>query len=199
MRHPHVYHPTNPIPRAQPAHHFVRANRCYPSSQAGRAWKPAPTLGGEGECVQPPSSVIRRKGRRGRRPLRWFAYFTLRHVTQGRSPRTISDGRSDVVRRPTPGGRGSPPLRWVRNAQKGPVCGPVLLCAEMPAGVSGRVFYEYSSPEKARMETRAAATAAMASMKTVNQSVLMPKAAIISSISFTSAAPAAVTRQSIRA
>ena len=198
MRQPHVYHPTNPIPRAQPAHHFVRANRCYPSSQAGRAWKPAPTLGGEGECVQPPSSVIRRKGRRGRRPLRWFAYFTLRHVTQGRSPRTILYGRPMLSFIPGRAGVEARPYGVFGRAKRtGLRTGP--FCAEMPAGVSGRVFYEYSSPEKARMETRTAATAAMASMKTVNQSVLMPKAAIISSISFTSAAPAAVTRQSIRA
>ena len=90
------------------------------------------------------------------------------------------------------------PLRVVRSVQKGPVCGPVLFALKCPRAFQAG-FYEYSSPEKARMETRAAATAAMASMKTVNQSVLMPKAAIISSISFTSAAPAAVTRQSIRA
>ena len=38
--------PTYHIPRAQPAHHFVRAHPRRPSSHAGRAWKPAPTVGG---------------------------------------------------------------------------------------------------------------------------------------------------------
>ena len=33
--------------------------------------------------------------------------------SRGHRPRTISHGRTDVVRSPTPGGRGSPPLRWV--------------------------------------------------------------------------------------
>ena len=33
--------------------------------------------------------------------------------SRGHSPRTISHGRTDVIRSPTPGGRGSPPLRWV--------------------------------------------------------------------------------------
>ena len=96
------------------------------------------------------SSVIRRKGRRGRRPLRvvragrcqhktavarppgcvrrnrWAwpiapAFPTVRTVTsastrirsRGHSPRTILYGRTHVIHRPTPGGRGSPPLRWV--------------------------------------------------------------------------------------
>ena len=35
------------IPRAQPAHHFMRANPSRPSSHPGRAWKPSPTVGGE--------------------------------------------------------------------------------------------------------------------------------------------------------
>ena len=33
--------------------------------------------------------------------------------SRGHSPRTISNGRTDVVLHPKPGGRGSPPLRWV--------------------------------------------------------------------------------------
>ena len=40
----HTYH----IPRAQPAHHFARAHPRHPSSHAGRAWKPAPTVGWAG-------------------------------------------------------------------------------------------------------------------------------------------------------
>ena len=40
-----VYCPTYAISRAQPAHHFTRANRRYPPTHAGRAWKPAPTVG----------------------------------------------------------------------------------------------------------------------------------------------------------
>ena len=36
-----------------------------------------------------------------------------RFIFRGHSPRTISYGRTDVVRRPRPGGRGSPPLRCV--------------------------------------------------------------------------------------
>ena len=41
-----VYNPTYPIPWAPPAHHFVRADRRCPSSHAGMAWKPSPTVGG---------------------------------------------------------------------------------------------------------------------------------------------------------
>ena len=43
--HGDVRRPTYAIPRAQPAHHFVRAHPRRPSSHAGRAWKPAPTVG----------------------------------------------------------------------------------------------------------------------------------------------------------
>ena len=35
-----------------------------------------------------------------------------RMQSRGHSPRTFLYGRTDVFRRPTPGGRGSPPLRW---------------------------------------------------------------------------------------
>ena len=35
--------------------------------------------------------------------------------SRGHSPRTISFGRTQVVRPPTPGGRGNPPLRWVER------------------------------------------------------------------------------------
>ena len=128
------------------------------------------------------SSVIRRKGRRGRRPLRWsrvgrfqrsrevqfttpvtlyaassvtlspvgctvlgapwlrdcrgnvgadgrrarqhprylrcahLASITQRIQSRGHSPRTIFYGRTHVIRPPTPGGRGSPPLRCVGKA-----------------------------------------------------------------------------------
>ena len=40
---------------------------------------------------------------------------TPRIQSRGHSPRTISHGRTDVVLSPTPGGRGSPPLRWVER------------------------------------------------------------------------------------
>ena len=46
VRKPRVHRPTYPIPRAPPAHHFLRAHRRYPSPHAGRAWKPSPTVGG---------------------------------------------------------------------------------------------------------------------------------------------------------
>ena len=36
-----------------------------------------------------------------------------RMQSRGHSPRTISNGRTEVVRHPAPGGRGSPPLRCV--------------------------------------------------------------------------------------
>ena len=36
---------TYSIPRAQPAHHFFAGVLRYPSTHAGRAWKPAPTVG----------------------------------------------------------------------------------------------------------------------------------------------------------
>ena len=51
---------------------FQTGVRGGPSSKAGRAWKPAPTVGGDGFSVKSTSSVIRRKGRRGRRPIRWL-------------------------------------------------------------------------------------------------------------------------------
>ena len=40
-----VHRPTYSIPRAQPAHLFIRARRRRPLTDAGRAWKPAPTVG----------------------------------------------------------------------------------------------------------------------------------------------------------
>ena len=42
-----------------------------------------------------------------------LASATQRIISRGRSSRTIWYGRTDVVRRPRPGGRGSPPLRCV--------------------------------------------------------------------------------------
>ena len=36
-----------------------------------------------------------------------------RFIFRGHSPRTISYGLTDVIRHHAPGGRGSPPLRWV--------------------------------------------------------------------------------------
>ena len=36
---------TYSILRAQPAHHFLRAHPRFPLTDAGRAWKPAPTVG----------------------------------------------------------------------------------------------------------------------------------------------------------
>ena len=44
-----------------------------------------------------------------------LASITQRIQSCGRSPRTILYGRSNVVRLPSPGGRGSPPLRWVER------------------------------------------------------------------------------------
>ena len=81
----------------------MRAYQRYPTTQAGRAWKPAPTRrgkvgawnrrsrstdGGAPRTVRPTTceesfrvantlSVIRRKGRRGRRPLRWLRVVTF--------------------------------------------------------------------------------------------------------------------------
>ena len=67
-----VHNPTYEIPRAQPAHHFIRAHRGGPLSQAGRAWKPSPTVRVEW-CQRATGVVCRPKaGRRGRRPLRWL-------------------------------------------------------------------------------------------------------------------------------
>ena len=43
-RQPRAHNPTHPISRAQPAHHFLRAHPRYPSTHAGRAWKPSPTV-----------------------------------------------------------------------------------------------------------------------------------------------------------
>ena len=44
-----------------------------------------------------------------------FASTTQRMQSRGHSPRTISHGRTHFFRSPTPGGRGSPPLRWVER------------------------------------------------------------------------------------
>ena len=114
-----VHNPTYAIPRAQPAHHFVRAwgnrirhvvcrsVRLAPARKGRRprhpavaeppgwvrrtrsAWPTAPTF----PTVCPPSST------------------TPRMQFRGRSPRTISYGRTGVVLHPRPGGRGSPPLQ----------------------------------------------------------------------------------------
>ena len=40
--------------------------------------------------------------------------------SRGHSPRTFSNGRTEVIRRPRPGGRGSPPLRGVRSSPTPP-------------------------------------------------------------------------------
>ena len=74
----------------------------------------------EGVSVQPASFVDRRRGVEDAAPYGQFVYFTFRHATQGRSPRTISHGRTEVVRPPTPGGRGSPPLRRAGRFRRKP-------------------------------------------------------------------------------
>ena len=84
-----------------------------------------PTPGGRGSpplrCewvgidVHPAVSVIRRRGVGDAAPYGRFVYFALRHITKGHSPRTIWGGRTKVVLHPRPGGRGSPPLRRVRE------------------------------------------------------------------------------------
>ena len=80
---------------------------------------------------------LARKGRRPRRPavaglpgwggcrrsawpiapafptMRPVMSAATRIISRGHSPRTISYGRTHVIPPPTPGGRGSPPLRWV--------------------------------------------------------------------------------------
>ena len=38
-----IHRPTYAIPRAQPAHHFIRAHPRYSFTNAGKAWKPSPT------------------------------------------------------------------------------------------------------------------------------------------------------------
>ena len=208
--HGDVRRPAYAISRAQPAHLWRDApDRRRPSSGARGVGVAAPY----GLCVWvgvsinhscPPSGAeLDAAGRRDQLHPRLPRCACLASTTQlmqsrGHSPHTIFTGAPTSSFLPHRAGVEARPYGMFGRAKRtGLRTGP--FCAEMPEGVSGRVFYEYSSPEKARMETRAAATAAMASMKTVNQSVLMPKAAIISSISFTSAAPAAVTRQSIRA
>ncbi len=42
-----------------------------------------------------------------------LASTATRIISLGHSPRTFFYGRTHVIRSPTPGGRGSPPLRWV--------------------------------------------------------------------------------------
>ena len=64
VRQPRVHNPTHPIPRAQPAHHFIRANQRRPSSHAGRAWKPAPTVGIRISPTLVPTPQSRRKAPR---------------------------------------------------------------------------------------------------------------------------------------
>ena len=58
---------------------FCTGVRRCPFTHAGRAWKPAPTVDWVGVNVQPASPVIRRKGRRGRRPLRVAARRRYQH------------------------------------------------------------------------------------------------------------------------
>ncbi len=188
MRPPRIHRPTYHIPRAQPAHHFVRANRRRPSSRPGRAWKPAPTACGvrrlTGNVISPAPTLHQPLShgalRRDSSPFRgaegwedaWGVYALVcrdadtvvflapvrggvldaprlrdcrgggcgwsawpiatavdaarsllssaqRMRFRGHSPRTISCGRTDVVRHPRPGGRESPPLRCI---------GKVLAC-----------------------------------------------------------------------
>ena len=60
---------------------FYTGVRGCPSSQAGRAWKPSPTVHWGCVSVQTASSSVRRKGRRGRRPLRVGVRRRSRHTT----------------------------------------------------------------------------------------------------------------------
>ena len=79
--------------RAPPHRHAHPCVACLPRlTGCGRlAWPTAPTS----PTVHPLPSTAPRIQSRGHRP------------------RTISHGRTHVVLPPTPGGRGSPPLRWV--------------------------------------------------------------------------------------
>ena len=76
--------------RAQPAHHFLRAQSRCPSSHAGRAWKPAPTRHPHLTHVGTNPSVTPQCGATA--PL-------------SGEPRASARRRVDVVRRPAVGGR----------------------------------------------------------------------------------------------
>ncbi len=93
VRRHRVRRPTHPIPRAQPAHLFKRANRSYPSTKAGRAWKPAPTACWVGirSSPTPPSTPQSRP------------FGPCQLPFQG--SREGVYGRTHVIRHPTPGGR----------------------------------------------------------------------------------------------
>ena len=81
--------------RAQSAHHFLRAQSRYPSSHAGRAWKPAPTAylhlthAGTNPSVTPQCGAT---APLSGEPMEWVR-------------------RTHVIRSPTPGGLPRPPLR----------------------------------------------------------------------------------------
>ena len=69
-------------------------------------------------------ALVRRGQPHPRRPrCARLASTTQRIQSRGHRPRTIFYGRTHVVRRPTPGGRGSPPLRWVGSVYGQRGCG----------------------------------------------------------------------------
>ena len=77
-----------------------------------------------------------------------LASIAQRMRFRGHSPRTFDTGAPGVVLPPTPGGRGSPPLRVVRNAQKGPVCGPVLFALKCPRAFQAVFFTSTAHPKR---------------------------------------------------
>ena len=103
-----------------------RLARCNPRrpSSGGRGVEDAAPYGlcvRVGVSIKPPLPVRRAAldaivphGRlRPRFPRRTRLASTAQRIqSRGHSPRTILYGRTHVIHHPTPGGRGSPPLRW---------------------------------------------------------------------------------------
>ena len=118
---PHSRHPRcarlPPLPNASnPAGTarapFVRAYRGSPSSQAGRAWKPAPTAG-EGKVSAPDRRHPSSEGGASGTPPLTGGLYTSRCGIQRKGAARAPFGRTQVIRHPRPGGRGSPPLRRI--------------------------------------------------------------------------------------
>ena len=128
-----VHHPTHPIPRAPPAHHFLRVPDVIRHPTPGG--RGSPPLRGVGRCSEL-SDV-------GSNPS-VTAQSAVTAPLSGEPREWVRC--ADVVHYPTPGGRGSPPLRCVggrgaahrrrptvrRSLQKGPVRGPVLFALKCP-------------------------------------------------------------------
>ena len=85
-----------------------------------------------------------------RHPRRTRLASTAQHIqSRGHRPRTIFYGRTDVIHHPTPGGHGSPPLRWVGRLMGNVVATHQRRHQPLSHGPSGRDSSPFRGAEKA--------------------------------------------------